>query len=136
MPTGTTTQTLEHGGDPGKLVVKLQWLSSSVSGTFTTVALDSRINKLIRGKYCLFAITDPGDTTAPTDNYDIAFNDALGVDIFGAELNNRASGSGEQATPKIGNAYMGRLITSSLNFAISNNTALSASGAVQLFFVE
>ena len=136
MPTGTISQTFEHGKGEKQVVVKLSWLASSVSGTLSTVGIDSNIMKLIRGKYCLFAVTEAGSTKVPTANYDVSLSDAFACNIFGNELDNRSSLSVEQASPKIGNAYMARLVTSSLNFALSNNTAPSASGTVRLVCVE
>ena len=135
MATGSVTQTHEYS-NPGQVIIKLQWKAGIATGSISTVGLSSYINKLISGKYCLFAVTDPGDSKKPTTNYDIVFNDAFGCDIFGGELANRASGSIEQAAPRVGNAYMARLVTSSLNFALTNNAATAASGSVRLIFTE
>ena len=133
--TGTVSQTF-HNVKRDQVVVKLQWLASSISGTLSTVTTDSNISDLLRGMYCVKAVTDPGDTTAPTDGYDIVINDSFGCDIFGGELANRASGSIEQAMPRIGNAYSPALISSPLAMALSNNTVASASGALYLVFTE
>lgn len=135
MATGTVTQTFFRP-EKDQLVVKFQWLASSVSGTLSTVATDANINVLMRGMYCVLGITDPGDTTSPTNNYDIALTDSFGCDVFGSELSNRASGTVQQAMPKIGNAFSARPITTGLSLALTNNTVASASGALYLVFVE
>jgi len=135
MATGTVTQAMEFS-KAGQVIVKLSWLASSVSGTLSTVGIDDNIQKLIRGKYALFAVTEVGETKVPTANYDVSFADAYSCNIFGNETDNRSSGTIEQVSPKVGNLYTARLITSSLNFALSNNSAPSASGTVRLVCVE
>ena len=135
MATGTVSQTFFR---PKKdhFVAKFQWLASSVSGTLSSVSTDEPITDAIRGMFCVLGITDPGDTTSPTSNYDITVNDSFGCDIFGGELGNRASGSVEQAVPKVGNTYGPRPVTSALSIALSGNSVASASGSLYLVFVE
>ena len=134
MATGTTTQTLVRNG--GMTTVKFAWLASSGTGSMAAAVTESYITNQIGGMFCILGVTNPGDTTAPTDNYDIAVNDSFGCDIFGGELENRASGSVEQAVPKVGSGYMGRPISSALSVALTGNSVASASGAIYLVFME
>lgn len=82
--------------------------------------------------YVFSGITNPG-TATPTDNYDITLSDAHGVDVFGGELLNRDEANSEQATPKIGNAYGTRFVNSKLTFAISGQSANSATGVLDVY---
>lgn len=135
MADGTVTQSMETP-TPEQVVVKFAWLAAATSGSLSSVTTDSTITKRIRGMYCVLGVTNPGDTTAPTDNYDITVDDSFGCDIFGGELENRASGGTEQAVPMVGAGYMGRPIPSALSVALTNNAVASASGSIYLVFVE
>lgn len=135
MATGTVTQTWENA-KPGQIILKVDWLASAGSGTLGTVAINSSLMKSLRGKYCLFAITKTGATKVPTASYDVTLSDAFSCNVFGGALDNRSSVNVQQVQPSGGGGlFPGRLITSSLNFALSNNTAPSASGTVRFFFV-
>ena len=131
---GTVTQLMTKP-TPAQVVVKFDWLAAA-GGTLSAASTTANVDKEIRGLYCVCAITDPGATTKPTNNYDIAINDSFGCDIFGGELNNRASGSTEQTTPRVGNAYMARPIFTGLSVALTGNSVASASGALYVVFME
>ncbi|MCK5602586.1 hypothetical protein KAR91_11970 [Candidatus Pacearchaeota archaeon] len=59
---------------------------------------------------------------------DIVINDALGNDIFGAELANIPA----QAKPKIGSAYGDRPVWSKLTLVLTNNATNDAEGTLYL----
>ena len=80
MATGTTAQTTLRAGD--LTTIKFAWLASSGTGSMAAAGTEADITKDLRGMYCVMAVTEPGATTAPADNYDIAVNDSFGCDIF------------------------------------------------------
>ena len=133
---GTVSQTLI--GTTKHKILQVQWLSAT-GGTVSAASTAENVNHTLRGMYCVLAITDPGATTAPTNNYDIAINDSFGCDVFGGALENRASGSAEQCVPTGGNGDLlgpGRPIFTGLSIAITGNTVAAASGALYVVFME
>lgn len=102
------------------------WVADAADGSVP----NTQTTKAVTG-WVAMGETDPG-STAPTADYDIAVNDENGVDIFGAELNNRSASATEQAIPKIGNAYGERFVNSKLTMALTNNSVNSATGRLRL----
>jgi len=102
---------------------ELSW--STTDGTVTDYNLPSFCGFVVLG------VIDPG-TTAPTANYDIAFNDEYGMDIFGGAMENRSATDEEQAVPLIGGAYGSRYVCGQLTLSITNNSA-AANGKVVIY---
>ena len=103
------------------------WIADASDGTVPSTVSDITVTG-----YIMYALTDPG-SPAPTALYDIALNDADGVDVFGGELGNRSAAASEQAMPKIGNAYGDRVSNSILTMVLSNNSVNSAVGELKVY---
>ena len=129
---GTVIITISSVGNKSKKV-EIIWTANSLDGSVPRTEFDSAIIADIQEKYCILAITDPG-SPAPTDQYDIKIFDEYSVDIFGGELNNRSTINTEQAVPKIGNGYGGRLCAGPWTFRLSGNSVNSAQGKCVLYF--
>ena len=140
MATGSITQTMEQTSiNPHQVTLKLAWVAGDATGSISSATISSNLRKTVIGKKALFAITDPGGTTAPTDNYDIAITDGYGCDVFGGALSNRSSTAVQQkmAEDTSGNVFQsGRLITSTLSFAITGNAVTGASGSIFVVLSE
>jgi len=129
----SNTVTLDHYPNENLKVVTFTWVGDSVTGLPPDTTTSTAQSAEIAGWYAFMAITNPGGT-APLDNYDIVINDADGVDIFGGKLMNRDTTASEQAVPLVGFAYMGRTVTGVITMVMTNQTNVSATGTVQLFF--
>ena len=103
------------------------WIGDSSDGGVPDTVSDITVTG-----YIMFGKTDP-DSPAPTDNYDIALNDADDTDVFGGELANRDTANTEHAIPKIGNAYGDRFVNSVLTMALSGNSVNSAEGELKVY---
>lgn len=116
-----------------KIKVEIDWTADSGDGSVPQTEFDNAVLVYIIGRCCIHGITDPG-SPAPTDEYDIEILDEYGVDIFGGELHNRSTIDTEQAVPKVGNGYGGRLCAGTWTFKLSGNSVNSASGKCVLCF--
>lgn len=103
------------------------WTADSADGTVPNTASDDTITG-----YVMLAETNPG-ATGPTALYDIAVNNANGVDIFGAELADRSATLSEEVLPKTGNAYGDRFVNSALTMVLTNNSVNSAVGQLKIY---
>ena len=87
--------------------------------------------------WIFMATTDPGAGVPPTASYDIEVQDSDGVDIFGAELNNRSQTASEHAVPKIGTGYYGsRFVNGTLKMVLTGNSVNSATGTLKVYFTR
>lgn len=141
---GSVTQalTMEKGAGEEIKILTFTWIAAT-GGTLTTTAVSGSTHLLqLRGLWCFRAVTRPGEITPGTDNYDVSIVEVGDtvfsgtVDLFGGELNNRSSGSAQQATPLVGNAYTSVPITRSFSLKLENNSAAQASGTVALYFAK
>lgn len=110
-------------------VIRVLW-TAHTDGTFTNY----EITNAPLGAIWMVA-TDPG-STAPTDNYDIDLLDSTGVDIMGAELDDRDTANTEQAMPLIGSSSGVRPVNGKLTLAISNNSVNSATGTIYIYIYQ
>lgn len=107
------------------------WTAKTADGTVTDTACSS-----FKG-WVFMATTDPGAVTPPQASYDIEIVDADGVDIFGAELNNRSQTASEHAVPKIGSSYYGaRFINGTLTMKLTGNNVGDATGVVKIYYTR
>ena len=130
----TPSPSSPHANIPGGIKkVEISWIADSGDGSVPQTAFDSDVLADILGRYCILGITDPG-SPAPTDQYDIELLDEYGVDVFGENLKDRSATAGEQAVPKIGSAYGGRLCAGTWTFKLTGNFVNSAQGKCLLHF--
>ena len=85
------------GNNPGVIVVIITWVGAAAGGAFPTATIPNSILSLIKGMFCIGAITNPG-TPAP-DAYDLTVLDENGLDVFGANLDGRHASNTELAVP-------------------------------------
>lgn len=104
------------------------WTGDATNGSVPATACDS-----IDG-YVIMAITNPG-TPAPTNDYDIALNDADGIDVMGGKLADRDTAGSEQAIPLLADTahYGNRWVSGTLTMAITNQSVASAEGALTVY---
>jgi len=103
-------------------------LTLTMSSIGTTAAMTHRIDG-----YIVAFETDPG-STAPTDNYDITFNDDLGLDVMGTALNNRDTSTTEITKPIINGDYDGVPTVGLHTFTITNNSNTGATVKTRIFY--
>ena len=113
--------------------VVIDWVADNGDGSVPQTDFDSDDSLDILDRFCVLGVTDPG-AVAPTPNYDIEILDEYGVDVFGGNLTNRSATASEQAVPKIGSAYGGRLCAGIWTFKLTNNIVNSATGKCVLYF--
>ncbi len=104
-------------------------ITAHTNGTVTSVVTPFNIDG-----HVMHAETVPSAVTAPQDNYDLVLSNANGVDVFGAELNNRATATAQQAMPKIGNSYGDRYVDGPLTIAMSGNNVNGAITVLTVYF--
>jgi hypothetical protein len=103
-------------------------ITAHTDGTVTSVTTPFNIDG-----YVMHAEVNPG-TIAPQADYDIAVNNSNGVDVFGAELNNRSATVSEQAMPKIGGGYGERYVDGPVEIAVLNNNVSGAISVLTIYF--
>lgn len=107
--------------------IDMPW-TADTDGSFSATPTDHRIDGLILG-----VETDPG-ATAPTDNYDIALNDANGIDVMGGALADRDTANTEFAAPLVNGVEWMVPVVGVLQLAITNNSVNSATGLVRIWY--
>ena len=123
---GTITQELDRRGNVG--VITLTATGDASNGSFPAVALIAKIS----GK--LLAIeTNPG-STAPTDNYDIALDDAEGHDVLEGAGANRDTANTEKAAVLLSSLHPPVAKSDVLTFKITNNIVNSAIIVTKIYF--
>ena len=124
---GTITQTFEHRGPIG--VITLTCTGDASNGSFP----DTVIVPKISGK--LLALeTNPG-ATGPTDDYDIALDDAEGHDVFEGKGGNRDITATEKVSLVRGVAEYSEVAKSDvLTFKITNNIVNDATVVAKIYF--
>lgn len=132
MAAGSVT-VKEDTGYPDVSIITFTWTADASDGSIPNTTSSGYYPDGRRGEigYVSLVTTNPGDT-APTDNYDIAIWDEDGVDIMGNTLDDRDTANSEQATPKIGTVYGGRIMPGIMNLVISGNSVNSATGTVKV----
>lgn len=126
---GTTTLTTHKAfGLVRRLVV--DWTADAADGSVPSLVLPS-----IEG-FLVSIETNPG-STAPTDNYDIALNDAEGLDRLLGAGQNRDTATTEIAAIVFTStsAHPAVSIDEVLTLAISGNAVNSATGRVVIVYV-
>lgn len=127
---GTVTQTWkQYGRDV--TVVTFTCTADSVDNSYPATATNREINGFV-----FLVITNPDDTTAPTDDYDITLVDADGVDIMGGELVDRDNTNSEQAVPLIDAVYGSRWVTGIFTVTPTGNSVASAVFVMQVFIYQ
>lgn len=134
----SATMTLDTSID-GIRILTINW-TAHTDGSFTAVSTDDyshqgrTMTQWVKGYYLYTAETDPG-STGPTDNYDIAINDANSLDIAGTKLANRDQSTTELVN--VGTATFGYpIVRGPLSIAITGNSVNSATGTIILVFVR
>jgi hypothetical protein len=132
MAAGSVT-VKEDNAYPDVDIITFTWTADAADGSIPNTTSSGYYPDGRRGKvgYVSLVTTTPG-TPAPTDNYDIALLDEDGVDIMGNSLDDRDTANPEQATPKIGTVYGGRIMPGIMNLVISGNSVNSATGTVKV----
>jgi hypothetical protein len=125
---GTITQSYVAVGNIRKVVFTCT--ADAAAATFPATVLTGKIE----GR--LIAIeTDPG-STAPTDNYDIAITDALGLDVLQGAGQNRDTVTTESAAIVFASTSVNPVVDESdtLTLAITNNAVNSATITIVLYY--
>lgn len=120
------TWTYEVRNYPDGVVLTINWTGDAADGTVPDFPVP------ISGptwKYLTYIQTDPG-VPAPTDNYDITVVNALGVDLLDGNGLNRDLTNTELAFPDT----MSKLADSQLTVKWANQTDVSATGIIKLYF--
>lgn len=136
MAVGTVTVTsrdlINYGQRSSKICEKIiiDWVASSTDGSLPTRDMD------LKG-FVVKAITDPG-STAPTDNYDIAFKDPddASFDAMGSALANRDTTNSEHVYPVASGAVLPIFLCGTYTLAITGNSVNSATGRIILYLVD
>ena len=114
-------------------VLTIAWTGAAAGGAIDAITINP-VTYGIEGWYLYTVETNPG-TTAPTDNYGIAVNDADGLDIAGALLAGRDATATEIVN--IGTSNHGYpVVRSNLSVAISSNSVNSATGTIIMVFLS
>lgn len=117
------------------VVLTINWTSANPAADFTA-DLNALLMQQITGKYFLYAMeTDPG-ATAPTDNYDVALNDANGMDILGGAGADRDTENTEKVMPRINGVEAPVPIDGTITLSVANNAVNSANGTIKLYFIK
>lgn len=115
----TPTQT--HGGT-GKIKTLTIDVTTDAAGGQERLRLE-----LPEYVFIWYVETNPG-STAPTDDYDLAIYNEMGIDVMGGALNNRDTANSERAEPYIDSQYVialparGPFYLDQTNNAIANAT--------------
>ncbi len=124
---GTITQALDRRGAIG--VITLTCTADASDGSFPETPLDTKISGRL-----LALETNPG-ATAPTDNYEIALDDAEGHDVLEGKGANRDTANTEKVSVVRGAAEYSEVAKSDvLTFKITNNSVNSAIIVAKLYF--
>jgi len=126
---GTCVETVSTYKD-GDFMLTWTCTGDASDGTFPATTSNFRGNNI--DGYIYQVVTDPG-ATAPTASYDITITDANGVDIMGAELENRSATATEQKVPKIGGLYGARRVNGTMTLNITNNSVTAAQVVIKVF---
>lgn len=103
---GTCTVTEPPKVDKGHSVkITFSWTSDSNGDVSASAA---RTTYEYEG-YIVRVVTDPDDTDAPTDDYDIDIQDDDACDVLGAAGDNRDTANVEQTAPLMGGTTYGRV---------------------------
>lgn len=102
------------------------------AGTVSNVTLPANA---LKGWYLYSAETNPGNGTAPTDNWDVVINDADGVDLAGGLLMNRDTATTELVNIGTG-AYGYPLATGDLTIVHSGNVVISSTWTLIITLVS
>jgi len=109
--------------------IQVDWVADAADGSVPNTVLPS-----IEGNIVALE-TNPG-ATAPTDNYDIALNDAEGVDKLAGAGQNRDTANTEQAGVVFASTSVPVPVDGeALTLAISGNAVNSATGRVLIYYV-
>lgn len=132
---GTLVQTVERwpfsNRDNDVYMVTLTW-TAGAGGVFTSAATDAQVTGVIRGRYIIMVITDPG-ATAPQAAYDITLTDPDGIDVMGGTLADRSATATEIARPLPDPTKYCGFISGALTLNISNNNVAGATGVIKIF---
>lgn len=109
-------------------ILTFSW-TADTDGSVTSTASDRAVDGFV-----VLVVTDPG-TPAPTAGYDIALEDADGVDIMGHQLEDRGSTDSEHAVPWVRSqvAPQGRWVSGFLTLVVEHNAVSGAQGEVKVF---
>ena len=110
--------------------VTLSWTADASAATVPNTSV------VLRG-YVAKAITNPG-STAPTDNYDIAFGDPAdtALDALANALGDRDTSNTEQVYPTVSGATSPVYVNGTYLFKLTNNSVNSATGVVVLYLLD
>lgn len=128
--TSVTKSSISYDGGKKVRVVELDWTGSTTDGSVPTKTIEKMHGFLMK------MVTNPG-STAPTDNYDIAINDADGLDALITQGANRDTANTEAVYPVTAAGQLPLFFPpGTYYFALSNSTTLQATGVVKLYFVD
>ena len=105
---GTVTISEERFGSVKKIL--FDWISDASGDA------DAQTTKAYNGKI-LAVVTDPDDTDAPTDNYDVTVTDQDGIDVLNGAGANRDTANTEQVTDE---SLLGVVANDRLTVNVSN----------------
>ena len=95
-------------------VRRVSWSWTSAADGSVGAATGATTEKVYDGQV-VWLVTDPG-ATAPTDNWDLAINDANGVDVLAGAGANRDTAN----TEYVAAASLGYVASSKLTIAVTN----------------
>lgn len=114
-------------------VVTFEWTSDGTEAADATAYFPY-------GVYIAKVVTNPDDSAAPTDDYDITLTDVDGYDVMGGTLADRDETNSESVVPRVLNdgtneIFGGALVIGSLTLNVSNAGA-SKEGVVRVYVVR
>lgn len=125
---GTVVETHERKGPIG--VVEFTCTGDSSDGSFPQHELTTKISGQL-----LALETNPG-ATAPTSNYDVALNDAEGLDVLHSQGANRHTSTTEKVSIVFGTYFHPPVSwDDTLTLAITGNSVASAGIVVRLYYL-
>lgn len=109
----------------------------TIAVTTDAAGVQERIRlELPEGIFLWYVETDPG-ATAPTDDYDLAIYDSMGVDVMGGALNNRDTSTSERSEPYIDSQYVSGLpVQGPFELDQSGNSANAGIYRVRIYYTE
>ncbi len=116
-----TSETSDMRGDKTKSYEKIQWSWTSTAGGVA----DKATTETYTG-HVFLCVTDPDDSAAPTDLYDITITDGDGVDVLNGDGADRATATTEQFVA------FGFVFNSTLTLNVTN-AGNAKSGVVTLY---
>jgi len=109
--------------------ITLEFTADSADHTIPNYAFPAAMLVFAKGLYIYSVKTIPGNT-APTDQYDVVFNDADGFDVLQGGLANRSATNVEQIFPSA------VPVDETLTVVVTNNLVNSGSATIKIYLAR